>query len=79
MFFVCVCVCVCVVVCVFVYVCVRACVCVCVCACVCVRSINAQYVCTGLARTVYVHGICRAGQNRTYAPCMTVYLVISLP
>jgi hypothetical protein len=32
-----------------------------------------------LDRTVHKHRICRVGQNRIYAPYLTVYMVISLP
>jgi hypothetical protein len=35
--------------------------------------------CVGLARTRYLYGVCRVGQNRMYIPYITVFLMISLP
>jgi hypothetical protein len=58
---------------------------VCVCVCVCVMMVCLVSVCEktfweirlNLGEHVWI--ILRVGQNRIYAPCMTVYLVISLP
>jgi len=65
-------------------VCFSCCVCVvCVCVCVCVCSQVNVCIAQGwvirrihiIRRTVFT----RVGQNRTYTPYMTVYLVIFLP